>query len=196
MAIRLQLRRGTKAQHNSFIGAVGEVTVITDEKRLSTHDGTTLGGIPLAKQSEIPTNYVTTNSAQTISAKKTLSVLPESSVVQTIPIEPTANAQFVTKYWIDKWITTTVSNAVTTLNAAISAVQASVPANADLVHTKGNETIAGTKTFSSPVVVATPSADTHATTKKYVDEAIKSAIKATFNLIGDSLYITTEDNGD
>lgn len=35
-----------------------------------------------------------------------------------------------------------------------------------------NQTIAGTKTFSSPVVVATPTTNTHATTKTYVDTAV------------------------
>ena len=41
-----------------------------------------------------------------------------------------------------------------------------------VVRTTGDQTIGGTKTFSSPVVVATPTGSTHATTKAYVDSAI------------------------
>ena len=54
MAKRVQLRRGTTAQTNTFTGAVGEVTVDTDKKTVVVHDGTTLGGTVLAKVSEVP----------------------------------------------------------------------------------------------------------------------------------------------
>ena len=48
MAKKLQLRRGTTSQHNSFTGAVGEVTVDTDKDSLVVHDGSTQGGFPIA----------------------------------------------------------------------------------------------------------------------------------------------------
>ena len=44
MAKRLQLRRGTEAEHALFIGAVGEVTVDTTNNTLRVHDGITAGG--------------------------------------------------------------------------------------------------------------------------------------------------------
>ena len=47
MAIQIQLRQGTTAQHGTFTGAVGEVTVDTDKKTVVVHDGTT-GGFPVA----------------------------------------------------------------------------------------------------------------------------------------------------
>ena len=50
MAKRLQLRRGTTAQHSSFTGAVGETTVDTDKDTLVVHDNTTAGGRPLARE--------------------------------------------------------------------------------------------------------------------------------------------------
>ena len=53
MARRLQLRRGSTSQHNSFTGAIGEVTVDTSKKTLVVHDGLTQGGIPLAKESSV-----------------------------------------------------------------------------------------------------------------------------------------------
>ena len=53
MAKKLQLRRGTTSQHSSFTGAVGEVTVDTDKKVVVVHDGSTAGGVPLAKGADV-----------------------------------------------------------------------------------------------------------------------------------------------
>lgn len=52
-AFAIQLRRGTTAQHASFTGLVGEVTVDTDKDTIVVHDGVTAGGYPLAKASEV-----------------------------------------------------------------------------------------------------------------------------------------------
>jgi hypothetical protein len=53
MATTLKLRRGTTAQHSSFTGAAGEVTVDTDKDTVVVHDGTTAGGFPLARDSAV-----------------------------------------------------------------------------------------------------------------------------------------------
>jgi hypothetical protein len=50
MATALKLRRGTTAQHASFTGAEGEVTVDTTKDTVVVHDGSTAGGFPLAKE--------------------------------------------------------------------------------------------------------------------------------------------------
>ena len=52
MAKLLKLRRGTTSQHSSFTGAEGEVTVDTTKDTLVVHDGSTAGGVPLAKESD------------------------------------------------------------------------------------------------------------------------------------------------
>jgi hypothetical protein len=52
-AFALQLRRGTTVQHSTFTGLVGEITVDTDKDTIVVHDGSTAGGIPLAKASEV-----------------------------------------------------------------------------------------------------------------------------------------------
>lgn len=44
----LQLRRGTGAEHSSFTGAEGEITVNTTKDTLVVHDGSTQGGFELA----------------------------------------------------------------------------------------------------------------------------------------------------
>lgn len=53
MAIQVQLRRGTALAHSGFVGAAGEVTWITDEKRLVGHDAATVGGIKMARLDEV-----------------------------------------------------------------------------------------------------------------------------------------------
>lgn len=56
MATLLKLRRGTTTQHSSFTGAAGEVTVDTTKNTAVVHDGSTAGGHPLAKASDL-TSY-------------------------------------------------------------------------------------------------------------------------------------------
>ena len=50
---QIQIRRGTAAEHENFIGKIGEVTMDTTNKTLRVHDGETAGGIKLAKENEI-----------------------------------------------------------------------------------------------------------------------------------------------
>lgn len=49
MAKQVQIRRGSTAEHATFVGAVGEITVDTDKDVVVVHDGSTAGGYPLAK---------------------------------------------------------------------------------------------------------------------------------------------------
>ena len=67
MAKLLKLRRGTTSQHSSFTGAEGEVTVDTTKDTIVVHDGSTAGGVPLAKESDnlslIDEDNMSTNSA-------------------------------------------------------------------------------------------------------------------------------------
>lgn len=54
MSRQIQFRRGSSAEHETFTGAPGEITVDTTNNTLRVHDGQTPGGTVLAKQSEIP----------------------------------------------------------------------------------------------------------------------------------------------
>ena len=54
MSRQVQIRRGSATAHTNFTGAIGEITMDTTNKTLRVHDGETVGGIKLAKQSEIP----------------------------------------------------------------------------------------------------------------------------------------------
>ena len=51
MSFAFQRRRGTTAQHASFTGLLGEVTVDTDKKVTVVHDGSTAGGFPMLNAS-------------------------------------------------------------------------------------------------------------------------------------------------
>ena len=51
MPDQLQLRGGTTTEHNSFTGALREVTVDTTKKTLVVHDGSSAGGTALMKES-------------------------------------------------------------------------------------------------------------------------------------------------
>jgi hypothetical protein len=49
MSFAFQRRRGTTAAHASFTGLLGELTVDTDKDTVVVHDGSTVGGFPLAR---------------------------------------------------------------------------------------------------------------------------------------------------
>lgn len=136
-------------------------------------------------------NLVTTDTAQSIIAKKTFTVLPESSVV------PTTNNQLVNKKYVDDHVPS-ISNMVTTDTAqtisgaktfsadiignlsgnATSATQATQDGDGNTISSTyvkltGNQTVAGVKTFSSvPVCAINPSANNQLTNKAYVDAQI------------------------
>lgn len=53
MSFAFQRRRGTTAEHSTFTGLAGELTVDTTKNTVVVHDGVTAGGIPLAKESQV-----------------------------------------------------------------------------------------------------------------------------------------------
>jgi hypothetical protein len=71
MATQIQLRRGTTAQHATFTGAVSEVTVDTDKDTVVVHDGSTVGGVPLATEASVDDRIQVANAAATFVTKST-----------------------------------------------------------------------------------------------------------------------------
>lgn len=69
MPTQVQLRRGTTVQHATFTGAVGEVTVDTTKKTVVVHDGSTQGGLEVAKADLTNTSALTAASTTTLSNK-------------------------------------------------------------------------------------------------------------------------------
>jgi hypothetical protein len=50
MTTQIQRRRGTTAEHSTFTGVVGELTVDTDKDTVVVHDGAAAGGHPLLRE--------------------------------------------------------------------------------------------------------------------------------------------------
>jgi hypothetical protein len=53
MSTQIQRRRGTTSDHSTFTGAGGELTIDTTKNTVVVHDGSTAGGFPLAKESDL-----------------------------------------------------------------------------------------------------------------------------------------------
>ena len=74
----VQQFRGTTAQHATYTGPIGELTVDTDKKVVVVQDGATAGGIPMAREDRkvAGDNYIKVNGAAkgTLAADLTLTV--------------------------------------------------------------------------------------------------------------------------
>ena len=76
MATQIQKRRGTASEHQSFTGAVGEITVNTTNDSAHVHDGATAGGFELARADGQNANMPT-------------SAMPAGSVIQVQTVQVT-----------------------------------------------------------------------------------------------------------
>jgi len=96
MAKQVQMRRGTTAEHSSFTGAVGELTVDTTKDTVVVHDGATVGGKPMATQATTASKTDITSTVATagqdwlgvayvdpdaIGANPTAKIYPDGSIV-------------------------------------------------------------------------------------------------------------------
>lgn len=81
MAIQIQLRQGTTTEHNSFTGAVGEVTVDTTKKTVVVHDGVTAGGTPLLKASQLVDSTTTVKGVVRLATESDITNSSETAVV-------------------------------------------------------------------------------------------------------------------
>lgn len=80
MATQIQWRKGTTAQHATFTGAIGEVTVDTDKDVIVVHDGVTAGGFPSATEASV-TNHI--SDATAAHAASAISNTPTGSIAAT-----------------------------------------------------------------------------------------------------------------
>lgn len=86
MSFAFQRRRGTTTQHASFTGLAGELTVDTTKKTVVVHDGSTAGGVPLAK--ERPTLNAQTGTSYTLAdtdASKVVTASNAGAITVTVP---------------------------------------------------------------------------------------------------------------
>jgi hypothetical protein len=118
MANALQLRRGTTTQHNTFTGLAGEVTVDTDKETVVVHDGSTAGGFPLARASDL-TNF----DADTLDGKQLATIESEyqafantaaANVVDSAPGTLDTLNELAAALGDDANFSTTVTNSIAT----------------------------------------------------------------------------------
>jgi hypothetical protein len=82
MPLQLQFRRGTSSQNNAFTGALGELSVDTDNKTIRVHDGVTAGGVSTVTVSATQTltnKTLTSPVIATISNNSATIVIPGTS---------------------------------------------------------------------------------------------------------------------
>jgi hypothetical protein len=80
MAKTLQFKRYTSSELASMVGAVGELIVDLDKDIVTVHDGSTAGGIPLAKESHNHTFAAITSKPTTVSGYGIVDAYTKSEV--------------------------------------------------------------------------------------------------------------------
>ena len=82
MAKQVQWRKGTTAQHTTFVGASGEVTVDTTKNALVVHDGVTLGGSAQATEKYVNQAIATVDITQHVEVvKRPIILQPENNAI-------------------------------------------------------------------------------------------------------------------
>jgi hypothetical protein len=209
MPTQVQFRRGTTAQNEAFTGAVGEISVDTTLDTVRVHDGSTAGGIRLARFSEIEAGDITavvagtglSGGATSGSATVNLSHLGLESLA-----DPNDD-QII--FWDDSAGATAFLDLGTNLAISGTTINAT---DTDTTYTAGTGvTLTGT-TFSIPQVIATTSnptfntviakgiTDADADTKIQVEESadedkirFDAAGTEVMNMTSSGLFPSTDD---
>ena len=112
MAKQVQMRRGTTAEHSSFTGAVGELTVDTTKDTVVVHDGATVGGKPMATKA---TTYSMAETDSTRFGFKNILINGDFRINQRGAVSKTATSS---DYNYDRWFYngTTLEQRIENLN--------------------------------------------------------------------------------
>lgn len=185
MAKELRIRRGTTAQHSTFTGAPNEVTADTTKKTLVYHDGTTVGGNPLAREnlSNVPAGSVTT------------AMLADGAITSA----KIADGAVITADLADAAVTTAkLADAnVTGVKLAAGAVAANLgftPASSTAtVNLTGDQTVGGVKTFTSGVRFNDGTTQTTAAGALTTTGVLNATAGATVGTVGSYSLLTAPD---
>ena len=166
MARQVQLRRGTTAEHSTFTGAVGEVTVDTDKDVVVVHDGSTAGGVPLLKSADL-----TAGSGISVIGTTIANTAPDQTVSLTASTGISTSGTYpdftITNTAPDQTVTITGSGAATVSgtypNFEVASVNTTYTAGTGLV-------LAGTEfSVATTVVTSTYTGDVDITGELIVD---------------------------
>ena len=155
MTTAIKRRRGTTAEHSTFVGLEGELTVDVTKDTVVVHDGSTTGGFPLLREDlSNNANVLTTTNTKTLS-NKTLD-LASNTVTGTL-------AQFNAALSDSNFVDTTSTQTIGGVKTFSSTISGSIDGNAATVtngvYTTGAQTIADVKTFSSNPVLSAGTAN-------------------------------------
>jgi hypothetical protein len=142
MPLQLQFRRGTNAQNNAFTGAVGELSVDTDNKTIRVHDGSTPGGVTI----------VNVNSSQTLTNKTltapVISTISNNSSTLTLPTTTdTLVGRNTTDTLTNKTLTSPVISTITNGVATIT-----IPTTTDTLVGRNTQDTLTNKTLTGPSI--------------------------------------------
>ena len=160
MARQIQLRRGTTAEHSTFTGAVAEVTVDTTKDVVVVHDGSTAGGVPMAKESALSA-YATTASLATVATSgayadltgtPTLATVATSGAYADLSGTPTLATVATTGAYSDLSGTPTIPTDFVSA-ASGGTFSGNVTVSAELIATSYNETYAAVTSTSNATTV-------------------------------------------
>lgn len=141
MARQVQLRRGTTAEHSTFTGAVGEVTVDTDKDVVVVHDGATVGGFPLMKPADLIAGTGISISGTTIT-----NAAPDQTVVLTQGANVT-----ITGTYPNFTIASTDTNTTYTAGTGLTLAGTEFSINSSVVTLTGTQTLTN-KTLTAPIL--------------------------------------------
>ena len=177
MSTQVQIRRGNTAQTSVFTGAVAEITIDTDKKTLVVHDGVTVGGIPLARESSLSANQVFSQAAfNAANSSATLSAATDLTQNNSITAAFSAANSAVT---LSDAIDLTQNTSITA--SFIAANSSGVYANAAFIHANASFAFANTISGGAAIDnVARVLANSAATLSDATDLTQNNSITAAF----------------
>lgn len=196
MAVQVQYRYGTTAQHATFTGGPQEISVDTTKNTLVVHDNTTAGGHPLAREnlSNVPTLVGATASVAGTSGKIPVPQAGDQAKYLSGAGTWTALPSYIVE--IQAYSTTAVTLALTDAEKYLRFTNASaktltIPTNATVAFPIGT-TISGISTTTGQLTVAGASGVTVNTPetlrlrpKAFVSFVLTKVATDTWDLAGD-----------
>ncbi len=158
MARQVQLRRGTTAEHSTFTGLVGEVTVDTDKDVVVVHDGSTAGGVPLLTAADLAagTGISITGATITNAAPDQTVVLTEGAnvtITGTYPNFTIASTDTNTTYTAGTGLVLAGTEFSVATTVVTSAYTGDVNITGELIVDSYNETFAAVTSTANAVTV-------------------------------------------
>lgn len=98
MSKQVQFRRGTTAEHATFKGAVGEITIDTDKEVAVVHDNVKLGGYALLREDKFNELFINTDARNSIYRGKYLGASYTLAQQQSVS-SGTFDDMYIGDYW-------------------------------------------------------------------------------------------------